>query len=197
MYESMINSLKQTDPANSSLMSKLHASEKQAYEEEIGELKEYRRRLQDDMSVKEHKHLRVVNEREQAVKEMQLHIEKMLIDQSQSVFKWEMERKELQTRIQKAQGEREQSEAMIDLKYGSRINELTMEMEKQKLEHMVEVEKIKGEYENTIKDIRIMHEQEKQSLEGRLDRQSHDLRSLHKMVVKQDSATMDSQEGAF
>ena len=49
---------------------------------------------------------------------------------------------------------------------------------------MVEVEKIKGEYENTIKDIRIMHEQEKQSLEGRLDRQSHDLRSLHKMVVQ-------------
>lgn len=47
---------------------------------------------------------------------------------------------------------------MIDLKYSSRINELTMEMEKHKLEHMVEVEKIKGEYENTIKDIRIMHE---------------------------------------
>jgi sugar-specific transcriptional regulator TrmB len=80
MYESMINSLKQTDPANSTLMSKLHASEKQAYEDEIGELKEYRRRLQDEMSAKEHEHLRVVNEREQAVKEMQLHIEKMLID---------------------------------------------------------------------------------------------------------------------
>ena len=30
---------------------------------------------------------------------MQLHIEKMLIDQSQSVFKWEMERKDLQGRI--------------------------------------------------------------------------------------------------
>jgi len=33
-----------------------------------------------------------------------------------------------------------------------------MQIEKQRLEHMVEVEKIKGEYENTIKDIRIMHE---------------------------------------
>ncbi len=44
MYESMINSLKQTDPANSTLMSKLHASEKQAYEDEIAELKEYRRK---------------------------------------------------------------------------------------------------------------------------------------------------------
>jgi hypothetical protein len=99
MYESMINSLKQTDPANSSLINKLHASEKQAYEDEITELKEYRRKLQDDMSLKEHEHLKVVNEREQAVKEMQLHIEKMLIDQSQSVFKWEMERKDLQARI--------------------------------------------------------------------------------------------------
>ena len=99
MYESMINSLKQTDPANSSLMTKLHASEKQAYEDEIAELKEYRRRLQDEASVKEHGHMKVVNEREQAVREMQLHIEKMLIDQSQSVFKWEMERKDLQARI--------------------------------------------------------------------------------------------------
>ena len=32
------------------------------------------------MSARELEHLRVVNEREQAVKEMQLHIEKMLID---------------------------------------------------------------------------------------------------------------------
>lgn len=59
---------------------------------------------------------------------------------------------------------------MIDLKYTSKINELTMEMEKHKLEHMVEVERIKSDYENNIKDLRIMHEQEKQSLEGRLDR---------------------------
>ncbi len=86
---------------------------------------------------------------------------------------------------------------MIDLKYNSKINEMGMEMEKHRLEHMVEVERIKAEYENTIKDIRIMHEQEKQSLEGRLDRQSHDLRSLHKMVVHQDSATMDSQENTM
>ena len=170
MYESMINSLKSTEPSNSSLMNKLHASEKQAYEEEISELKEYRRRLQEEMISKEHEQVRVVNEREQAVKEMQLHIEKMLIDKSQQVFTWEIERKELQGRIQKVQAEREQSEAMIDLKFSSRLNETTMEMEKQRLEHMVEVEKIKGEYENTIKDIRIAHEQEKQSLEGRLDR---------------------------
>jgi hypothetical protein len=59
---------------------------------------------------------------------------------------------------------------MIDLKYTSKINELMMEMEKHKLEHMVEVERIKSDYENNIKDLRIMHEQEKQSLEGRLDR---------------------------
>ena len=59
MYESMINSLKQTDPANSTLMSKLHASEKQAYEDEIAELKEYRRKQQVEMSAREHEHLRV------------------------------------------------------------------------------------------------------------------------------------------
>lgn len=136
----------------------------------------------------------MVSEREQAVKEMQLHIERMLIDQSQAAFKWEIERKEWQGRLQKAQGEREQAEAIIDLKYNSKINELTMEMDKQRLEHMVELEKMKGEYETTMKDLRILHEQEKQTLEGRLDRQSHDLRSLHKMVVQQDSATADSQE---
>lgn len=113
------------------------------------------------------------------------------------MFKWEMERKEMQTKMQKAQAEREQSEAIIDLKYTSKINEMTMELEKQRLEHMVDVERIKADYENTIKDLRIMHEQEKQSLEGRLDRQSHDLRSLHKMVVQQDSATMDSQENTI
>ena len=107
MYESMINSLKSTEPSNSSLMNKLHASEKQAYEEEISELKEYRRRLQEEMISKEHEQVRVVNEREQAVKEMQLHIEKMLIDKSQQVFTWEIERKELQGRIQKVQAERE------------------------------------------------------------------------------------------
>jgi hypothetical protein len=45
MYESMINSLKSTDPTNTTLLSKLHASEKLSFEEEIGELKDYRRRL--------------------------------------------------------------------------------------------------------------------------------------------------------
>lgn len=64
MYESMINSLKQTDPGSSSLMSKLHASEKQAFEDEIAELKEYRRRQQEEMSARENEHVRVVNERE-------------------------------------------------------------------------------------------------------------------------------------
>jgi peptidoglycan hydrolase CwlO-like protein len=70
MYESMINSLKSTDTSNSVLMNKLHASERQAYEEEIAELKEYRRKLQEDMNNKEHEHLRATNDREQAVKEM-------------------------------------------------------------------------------------------------------------------------------
>ncbi len=54
------------------------------------------------MTQRDHEHLRVVNEREQAVKEMQLHIEKMLIDQSQAAFKWEMERKDWQARVSKA-----------------------------------------------------------------------------------------------
>jgi hypothetical protein len=98
MYESMINSLKQTEP-NTSLMTKLHASEKQAFEEEIADLKDQRRRLQDDITARDNDHVRAINEREQAVKEMQLHIEKMLIDQSQQVFKWEMERKEWQARV--------------------------------------------------------------------------------------------------
>jgi hypothetical protein len=76
----------------------------------------------------------------------------------------------LQGKIVKVQADREQAEAMIELKYSSKINEMQMEMEKNKLEHMVEVERIKSEYENSMKDLRLMHEQEKQTLEGRLDR---------------------------
>ena len=89
---------------------------------------------------------------------MQLHIERMLIDKSQQVFAWEIERKEMQAKVAKVQGEREQAEKIAEMVMNARVNEMQMEIEKQRLAHMVEVEKIKGEYENTIKDIRIMHE---------------------------------------
>jgi hypothetical protein len=92
------------------------------------------------------------------VKEMQLHIERMLIDKSQQGFAWEIERKEMQARVAKVQGEREQAEKIAEMVMNARVNEMQMEIEKQRLAHMVEVEKIKAEYENNMKDLRLLHE---------------------------------------
>jgi hypothetical protein len=81
--------------------------------------------------------------------------------------------------------EREQAEKIGEIRFQSRINELQGEVEKVQLAHMVEIEKIKAEYENSIKDMKLRHEQEKnkreqerlcrsteksQNLEYRLDR---------------------------
>lgn len=59
------------------------------------------------------------------------------------------------------QAEREKVEAMTDMRYQSKITEMQSEVDKIKLGHMVEIEKIKSEYENSLKDLRLMHEQEK------------------------------------
>lgn len=82
--------------------------------------------------------------------------------------------------------DKEQAETKAEMRYSNKVNELQSEMDKLRLAHMIEVEKIKSEYENSLKDLKLLHEQEKQNLEYRLDRQSHDLRSLHHMVVQQD-----------
>ena len=68
-----------------------------------------------------------------------------------------------------------------------------MNTERLKLEHMREMDRVRQECEQSIKEVKSMHEQEKQTLEFRLDRQSHDLKSLHHMVVQQDSASTDTQ----
>jgi len=88
MYESMINSLKAHDTTSSSqlLEAKLQASEKQALEEEIAELKEFRRRLMEEMGNKEHEQMRQLNEKEAEVKEAQMQVERVMMERSQQLF---------------------------------------------------------------------------------------------------------------
>ena len=59
---------------------------------------------------------------------------------------------------------------------------------------MRELERLKVGYEHSLQEARAAFEQEKHTLEGRLDRQSHDLKSLHHMVIQQDSATTDTKQ---
>jgi hypothetical protein len=163
MYESMINSLKAHDTTSTSqlLEAKLQASEKQALEEEIAELKDFRRKLMEDMGNKEHEYMRQLNDKEAEVKDAQMQIERVIMERSQQLFQWEIERKELQQKYQKVITEREQAEMIGEIRFQSKINELQGEVDKVQLAHMVEIEKIKAEYENSIKDMKLMHEQEK------------------------------------
>ncbi len=59
------------------------------------------------------------------------------------MFQWEIERKELQGRLQAGVTEREQAETMIALKWQSKMSEQQMETERLKLEHMREIDKIR------------------------------------------------------
>jgi hypothetical protein len=82
----------------------------------------------------------------------------MLLEKSQQLFQWDVERKDMISRLQYAAGDKEQAEAMIELKCQTRISESQMELEKLKLGHMREVEKIKHSCENAIQEVRMLHE---------------------------------------
>lgn len=60
-----------------------------------------------------------------------------------------------------AQTEKEQAETMAEMRYQSKVTEMQSEMDKVRLAHMIDVEKIKSEYENSLKDLKLLHEQEK------------------------------------
>ena len=57
-----------------------------------------------------------------------------------------------------ANGDREQTEKMIELRCQNRISELQTEMERLRLDHMREVEKVKAECEICLKEISSLHE---------------------------------------
>ena len=57
--------------------------------------------------------------------------------------------------------EREQAETMGDMRYQNKVTELQSDMDKVRLGHMIETEKIKSDYENSLKDLKLLHEQEK------------------------------------
>lgn len=185
MYETMINSLKAPEISAPSdmLVAKIQESERLAYEAEINDLREHRKKLQDDLLDKEREFSRMMNDKDSFIKELQLSVDKVMIEKSQQLFQWEVERKELQGRIQASLTEREQGEAIIEMKWQSRLAEQQMDTERLKLDHMREMDRIRQECEGQIKEVRSLYEQEKQTLEYRLDRQSHDLKSLHHMVI--------------
>ena len=54
--------------------------------------------------------------------------------------------------------EKDQAETMAEMRYQSKITEMQSEMDKVRLAHMIEIEKIKGEYENSLKDLKLLHE---------------------------------------
>ena len=57
--------------------------------------------------------------------------------------------------------EKDQAETMAEMRFQNKITEMQSEMDKIRLSHMIEVEKIKSEYENSLKDLKLFHEQEK------------------------------------
>ncbi len=116
------------------------------------------------MGNREHEYLKQMSESDSHLKEMQLQIERLLLDKSQQLFQWEIERKELQQKLTLAANEREQAEAMAEMRYDNKVKEMGMEIEKARLAAMIEVERVKGEYEREIKEIKILHEQEKQTV---------------------------------
>lgn len=59
------------------------------------------------------------------------------------MFQWEIERKELHGRVQASATERDQAEAMIDMKWQSRLAEQQMNTERLKLEHMREMDRVR------------------------------------------------------
>ena len=95
------------------------------------------------------------------MKEIQLQVERLPLDKSQQLFGWEIERKELQQKYQMSISEKDQAETMAEMRYQNKVTELQSEMDKVRLAHMIETEKIKSDYENSLKDLKLLHEQEK------------------------------------
>jgi hypothetical protein len=85
MYETMINSLKAPEMSAPSdlLVAKIQESERLAYEGEIHDLREHRRKLQDDLLDKERELSRLMNDKDSFIKELQLSVDKVLIEKSQ------------------------------------------------------------------------------------------------------------------
>jgi hypothetical protein len=54
------------------IVAKIHASERQAFEEEIADLKEQRRRLQEDAGNREHEFARQLNDKDSYIKDLSM-----------------------------------------------------------------------------------------------------------------------------
>jgi hypothetical protein len=64
----------------------------------------------------------------------------------------------MQQKYQMMLSEKEQGETMAEMRYHSKMAEMQSEMDKLRLGHLVDIEKIKAEYENSLKDLKLMHE---------------------------------------
>ncbi len=72
MYETMINSLKAPELSAPSdiIVAKIQESERMAYEGEINELKEHRKKLQEDILDREREFARLTNDKDSFIKEL-------------------------------------------------------------------------------------------------------------------------------
>ena len=133
--------------------------------------------------IEEHEHRErelksIISDREQMIKELQTQVDKFISDKRQIQYSLESEIKDYQAKIQIITSERDQIAEKTELKNQTKFNQMSMELEKLKLEHQREVEKIKSEYDGNLKEIKYFHDQEKFNLEHRVERSTNELRSL-------------------
>ncbi len=135
MYETMINSLKCHDSASSMLVSQIQASERQTQDKVIEELKDQKRRMLEEIESKDREFKRILNDKDSYMKELQIQIERLMLEKSQQMFTWETEKKDLQQKLQTLQSEKDRIEVKLELKNQSKFGELQIESEKMKMEH--------------------------------------------------------------
>lgn len=76
-------------------MAQIEASERQGYEEQIAELREWKRRQIELSDERERDYGRQIGDKDVFIKDMQLQVERMLLERSQQLFQWDVERKDM------------------------------------------------------------------------------------------------------
>lgn len=74
------------------------------------------------------------------------------------------------------------------------MNELFIEIDKLKIDQSKDLEKLKNEFESNLKEIRLIHDQEKTNLESRLERSNGELKSLVSLIKQRDIQNEESEQ---
>ncbi|CDW83112.1 UNKNOWN [Stylonychia lemnae] len=178
IHETMINCLNSNDPSQTSqAISQLQQNEKQL-KSDVNDLLSKNRMLHDEIDIKEKNYKRQLDDKDMKIKDLEIQIERMRLDQKQMQMEFDQDKKDLSIKLQNAFRDREQDSQKAEIKFKVENNDLKNEIERLKLMYQRDNEKLKSEFDMNLKEMRMIHEQEKFNLQYKAEKSNNDLSSL-------------------